>query len=135
MTGAILTMLTTSCGASDATAYVVTAARANGVPVELALRISYVETGWRCNLHNKKSSATGPMQILAGTARDLGYPAIRKLSCFTQTWAGMKYLAICIRLTSSWYDAARCYYAGPGVLKGKGRHSRGARIYAKKVMK
>lgn len=117
--------------AADATSYVVNAAKTHGVPVQFALRVAKAESGIKCGVHNRRSGATGPMQILPSTARSLGYRNIRQAACPTQVSAGMKYLAYCLKITRhNHYNAARCYNGGPGALKS---NSRSAHRYASKV--
>lgn len=116
---------------SEATRYVKTYAQAMGVPVHFALRIAKIESGAKCGVHNRRSGATGPMQILPSTARTLGYRNIRSASCATQVQAGMKYLRYCIKVThGNLYNAARCYNGGPATVL---KNHRGGHAYAKKA--
>lgn len=107
--------------AEDATGLVTAEARRQGVPVAFALKIARIESGIRCNNHNKKSSASGPLQVLRGTARSLGYRGdIRRASCATQTHYGMKHLAMCYRgARGNQALAKRCHQVGISVLYGK----------------
>lgn len=124
-------LLSTPAHSADAVTYVRSAALTLGVPVSFALRIAHIESGARCGINNKSSGATGPMQILPSTARGLGYHNIRKASCSTQVYAGMKYLSYCLRITGhSRYNAARCYTGGPGALKF---HNKRVHHYAMKA--
>jgi hypothetical protein len=50
---------------------VVAAANAYGVPPQLALAVASHESGFM-NIQNPSSTATGPMQLLAGTAQTMG---------------------------------------------------------------
>lgn len=100
--------------AYDATGYVTAEARKQGVPVSFALKMARIESGVKCNNHNKKSSASGPLQILRGSARALGYKGdIRRASCGTQTHYGMKHLAMCYRAAKGNQALAkRCHQQG-----------------------
>lgn len=107
--------------AGDATGLVTAEARRQGVPVAFALKIARIESGIRCHNHNKKSSASGPLQVLRGTARALGYRGdIRRASCATQTHYGMKHLAMCYRgARGNQALAKRCHQVGVSALYGK----------------
>ncbi len=108
--------------AQDATAIVTVEARRQGVPVDFALRMARIESGIRCNNHNKRSTASGPLQITAPTARHLGFGGnIRKASCAQQARYGMMHLAICYRgAHGNRALARRCHQVGVSVLR-KGR--------------
>lgn len=113
--GAIGVILaSTVAHAGDATAIVTAEARKQGVPVKFALHIAKIESGIQCGNHNRRSSATGPLQILRGTARALGYRGdIRKASCAIQTHYGMKHLAMCYRAArGNQALAKRCHQQG-----------------------
>jgi hypothetical protein len=90
-----------------------------------------IESGVQCNNHNKRSTASGPLQILASTARSLGYRGnIRKASCATQTYYGMMHLAICYRgAKGNLALAQRCHQRGVSVIYGRkhGTHKRSHR--------
>lgn len=107
--------------AGDATGLVTAEARKQGVPVAFALRMAKIESGIRCHNHNKKSSASGPLQVLRGTARAMGYQGdIRRASCATQTHYGMKHLAMCYRgARGNQALAKRCHQVGVSALYGK----------------
>lgn len=112
--------------AGDATGLVTAEARRQGVPVAFALKMARIESGIHCNNHNKKSSATGPLQVLRGTARAMGYRGdIRRASCATQTHYGMKHLAMCYRgARGNQALAKRCHQVGISVLYGKKKRRR-----------
>ena len=112
--------------AGDATGLVTAEARRQGVPVAFALKIARIESGIRCHNHNKKSSASGPLQVLRGTARAMGYRGdIRRASCATQTHYGMKHLAMCYRgAKGNQALAKRCHQVGISVLYGKKKRRR-----------
>ena len=107
--------------AYDATGYVTAEARKQGVPVSFALKMARIESGVQCNNHNKKSSASGPLQILRGSARALGYKGdIRRASCGTQTHYGMKHLAMCYRAAKGNQALAkRCHQQGISAIYKK----------------
>ena len=109
--------------AYDASGYVTAEARKQSVPVQFAMRMAKIESGVRCNNHNKHSSASGPLQILRGSARALGYRGdIRRASCATQTHYGMKHLAMCYRgAKGNQALAKRCHQVGVSVLYQKKR--------------
>lgn len=109
--------------AADATGYVTSEAKQHGVPVHFALKMARIESGVQCGQRNPKSTASGPLQVLKGTARAMGYKGdIRHASCATQTHYGMKHLAMC------WHGAKgnatlakRCHQTGISVLYRKKR--------------
>jgi soluble lytic murein transglycosylase-like protein len=113
--GAIGVILaSTVAHAGDATSLVAAEARKQGVPVKFALYMAKIESGVQCGNHNRRSSATGPLQVLRGTARALGYRGdIRKASCAVQTHYGMKHLAMCYRAArGNQALAKRCHQQG-----------------------
>lgn len=107
-----------SAFAADATHIVTAEAQRQGVPVAFALRMARVESGVRCHNHNTTSSASGPLQVLRGTARALGHRGdIRRASCAVQTHYGMKHLALCYRgARGNQTLAKRCHQVGVSVL-------------------
>lgn len=120
--------------ASDATALVRAEAKRHGVPVAFALRVARAESGVKCGRRNPKSTASGPLQVLKGTARGLGYRGdIRRASCAVQTRYGMKHLAMCWRgAKGNARRAAACHYQGLSALK---RVNRAGAAYARKVVR
>lgn len=115
-----------SAFAADATHIVKMEARKQGVPVAFALKMARIESGVRCHNHNKRSSASGPLQILRGTARAMGYRGdIRRASCATQAHYGMRHLAMCYRgARGNQALAKRCHQVGISVLYGKKKRRR-----------
>lgn len=111
-------LLVSNSHAADATSYVTSAAKAHGVPVHFALKMAKIESGVKCGRRNPKSTASGPLQILKGTARAMGYRGdIRRASCATQTHYGMKHLAMCYRgARGNLALAKRCHQVGVSVL-------------------
>lgn len=107
--------------AYDATAIVKAEARRQGVPVSFALKMARIESGVRCGQRNSRSTASGPLQVLKGTARALGYRGdIRRASCAIQTHYGVKHLAMCWRgARGNPFLAQRCHQVGVSALYGK----------------
>lgn len=103
---------------ADATHLVSSSAKAHGVPVHFALKMARIESGVRCGQRNPKSTASGPLQVLKGTARAMGYKGdIRRANCATQTHYGMKHLAMCYRgARGNQALAKRCHQVGVSVL-------------------
>jgi soluble lytic murein transglycosylase-like protein len=110
-----------SAFAADATHIVKMEARKQGVPVTFALKMARIESGVRCGQRNPKSTASGPLQVLKGTARHMGYRGdIRRASCATQAHYGMKHLAMCYRgARGNQALAKRCHQVGVSALYGK----------------
>jgi hypothetical protein len=104
--------------AADATKYVTSAAKQHGVPVSFALKMARIESGVQCGKRNPKSTASGPLQVLKGTAHAMGYNGdIRHASCATQTHYGMKHLAMCWRgAKGNATLAKRCHQVGISAL-------------------
>lgn len=129
--GGVLFYSAPGAAAYDATSIVVSEAKRQGVPVDFALRMARIESGVQCNNHSKISTASGPLQILASTARSLGYKNnIRRASCTTQTHYGMKHLAMCYRgAHGNRALAKRCHQVGVSALYGRkhGLRKRGRR--------
>lgn len=118
-----ITFSASSSSAADATSLVTSSARAHGVPVHFALKMARIESGIRCGQRNPRSTASGPLQILRGTARAMGYRGdIRRASCATQTHYGMKHLAMCYRgAHGNQALARRCHQVGISALYRKKR--------------
>jgi hypothetical protein len=120
---AALLSVTSPGNASDARGLVTSSAKTHGVPVSFALRMARIESGVRCGQRNPKSTASGPLQVLKGTARSLGYRGdIRRASCAIQTHYGMKHLAMCYRGARGNQELAkRCHQQGVSALYRKKR--------------
>ena len=118
---AVVPNMAASASAADATGLVRAEALRQGVPVSFALRMAHVESGVRCHNHNRRSTASGPLQILRGSARALGYRGnIRQASCATQTHYGMKHLAMCYRAAKGNQALAkRCHQRGISAIYKK----------------
>lgn len=123
LAGALLMGGIAPATASDATHLVTSEARRQGVPVGFALKMAKIESGIRCHNHNKRSSASGPLQVLRGTARSMGYRGdIRRASCATQTHYGMRHLAMCWRAAKGRPALAkRCHQQGISAVYGRRR--------------
>ena len=124
---AVLTLICTSPAlamAGDAHGLVVAAAQRHGVPTAFALNMARAESGVQCGRRNPRSTASGPLQVLKGTARAMGYRGdIRRASCATQTEYGMRALAMCYRgAHGNWSLAKRCHQVGVSVLHHKHTH-------------
>ena len=119
--GGSIALTTTAAMAYDATAIVKSEAVRQGVPVDFALKVAKLESGVQCNNHNRRSTASGPLQILASTARSFGYSGnIRKASCYTQTRYGMMHLSMCYKgAHGNRALALKCHQRGISVLYGK----------------
>lgn len=125
MAALIAAMIFSSPGhAKDATQMVKSSARSHGVPAPFALKMAKLESGVKCNNNNRRSTASGPLQILSGTARALGYKGnIRKASCSTQTEYGMRHLAMCYKLAKGNEALAkRCHQQGVSAIYGRKKH-------------
>jgi soluble lytic murein transglycosylase-like protein len=66
-------------------------AEEHGVDPALAHAVVEVESGYDCSAKNRRSTATGPMQVLKGTARAVGVSGDLR-DCRTGLEAGMRYL-------------------------------------------
>ena len=66
-------------------------AEAHGIDPALAHAVVKVESGYDCSAKNRHSTATGPMQVLRGTARAVGVSGDLR-NCRTGLEAGMRYL-------------------------------------------
>lgn len=116
--------------AYDATSLVTSEARKQGVPVSFALKMARIESGVQCGVHNASSTASGPLQVLRGTAKSMGYRGnIRHASCAVQVHYGMKHLAMCYHgAGGNQALAKRCHQVGVSVLYRKGHHYHHPRV-------
>jgi soluble lytic murein transglycosylase-like protein len=121
ITGGLIVCASPDVAAKDATAIVTSEARLQGVPVDFALHMARIESGVQCNNHNKRSTASGPLQITVPTARSLGFGGnIRKASCEQQARYGMMHLAICYKgARGNRSLAKRCHQQGVSALYGR----------------
>ncbi|CTQ51006.1 lytic transglycosylase domain-containing protein [Jannaschia donghaensis] len=93
-----------------------TAARRNGIPEDLFLRLVRQESGWNPNARSHKG-AMGLAQLMPGTARALGVDANNPAQNLE---GGARYLAIQYRKFGSWRLALAAYNAGPGAVERHG---------------
>jgi soluble lytic murein transglycosylase-like protein len=100
-------------------------AEQHGVDPALAHAVVNVESGYNCAAKNPRSSATGAMQVLKGTARSVGVQGNLR-DCRTGLEAGMRYLKHMVRLAGgSGCKAASAYNKG---------NVGGCTAYGRKVM-
>ncbi len=88
------------------------AARSNGVPEDLFLRLVQQESNWNPVAKSHKG-ALGLAQLLPQTALGLG---VDPLNPKENLHGGAKYLAQQYRTFGSWYLALAAYNAGPGAV-------------------
>lgn len=113
--------------------YVISAAKKHAVPVDYALNIAAIESGFNCRA-TSHAGALGIMQVMPATARKHGLNNAASLhDCTTGADIGMRELAFCLKLTGgNKQRAATCYNAGPGSLRWK-RLPRETVNYIKKI--
>ncbi|WP_092646613.1 lytic transglycosylase domain-containing protein [Jannaschia faecimaris] len=92
------------------------AARRNGVPEDLFLRLVRQESGWNPNARSHKG-AMGLAQLMPGTARGLGVDPRNPAQNLD---GGARYLAMQYRTFGSWRLALAAYNAGPGAVERHG---------------
>ncbi|OIQ31992.1 MAG: lytic transglycosylase [Alphaproteobacteria bacterium MedPE-SWcel] len=92
------------------------AARANGVPEDLFLRLVQQESNWNPTAQSHKG-ALGLAQLMPGTARLLG---VDPLVPAENLRGGAKYLAQQYRKFGSWRLALAAYNAGPDAVRKYG---------------
>ncbi|SFI40555.1 lytic transglycosylase domain-containing protein [Jannaschia pohangensis] len=90
-----------------------TAARRNGIPEDLFLRLIRQESGWNPNARSHKG-AIGLAQLMPGTARALG---VNPNDPAQNLEGGARYLATQYRKFGSWRLALAAYNAGPGAVE------------------
>ncbi len=90
-----------------------TAARRNGVPEDLFLRLVRQESGWNPNAVSHKG-AMGLAQLMPGTARQLG---VDPRDPAQNLEGGARYLAAQYRAFGTWRLALAAYNAGPGAVQ------------------
>lgn len=108
------------------------AARRNGIPEDLFLRLVRQESGWNPNAVSHKG-ALGLAQLMPGTARALG---VDPRNPAQNLEGGARYLATQYRTFGSWRLALAAYNAGPGAVE---RHKgippyRETRDYVRKIL-
>lgn len=100
-------------------------AEAHGVDPALAHAVVEVESGYDCSAKSRRSTATGPMQVLRGTARAVGVSGDLR-NCRTGLEAGMRYLKKMVVAAHGNECAAASAYNRGSV--------RGCSAYGRKVM-
>lgn len=92
------------------------AARRNGIPEDLFLRLVRQESGWNASARSHKG-AMGLAQLMPGTARDLG---VDPRNPAQNLEGGARYLAMQYRKFGTWRLALAAYNAGPGAVEKHG---------------
>lgn len=92
------------------------AARRNGVPEDLFLRLIQQESNWNPNAESHKG-ALGLAQLMPGTARELG---VDPKDPAQNLEGGARYLITQYRKFGSWKLALAAYNAGPGAVEKHG---------------
>lgn len=104
---------------------VTSVAQEHGVDPALAHAVVKIESGYDCAAKNPRSSATGAMQVLKGTARSVGVHGNLR-DCRTGLEAGMRYLKQMVTIAGGPGCAAASAY-------NKGNVG-GCTAYGRKVM-
>lgn len=85
--------------------------------VESALRLTKLESGYRCHVLGPKTRhgrAVGPLQVLPSSARALGVEDLHK-DCKAQITAGILHMEKCLSVGAKTYNQiAACHVAGWG---------------------
>ncbi|THH38369.1 lytic transglycosylase domain-containing protein [Aliishimia ponticola] len=89
------------------------AARRNGVPEDLFLRLVQQESNWKANARSHKG-AIGLAQLMPFTAKTLG---VDPHDPYENLEGGARYLSQQYRTFGSWRLALAAYNAGPGAVK------------------
>lgn len=106
-------------------------AEAVGVRPSLAIYVMRRESGGRLDARNPRSSATGAMQVIDGTAANIAGRPVSRAERKTQLGIalGVAYLKTCQMALPGVSDAAtwtRCYVTGHGNVGGNITHARTA---------
>jgi hypothetical protein len=97
----------------DVQALVREAAKRHGVPEDLALKLAKQESQFNTRARSPKG-AYGPMQLMAGTARDLG---VNRFDPIENIDGGMRYLRQQLDTFEDPRMAVAAYNAGPGAVR------------------
>jgi hypothetical protein len=89
-----------------------TAAKAHGVPGEIALRLIHQESSGNPNVGKSKKGATGPGQIMPATAAAYGVTDLDSLTPEQNVDLSMRILADNYKKTGNWEDAVAMYHSG-----------------------
>ncbi len=110
--------LGTTAGSIDRDAYlrVLRWAKANGVPVPLALGVAWIESQLRTDPPRGAAGEVGMFQIMPARCKIEGWPPKRLKEPEFNAWLGTRLLARYYQEESSWARAAAKYVAGPGVF-------------------
>lgn len=100
----------------DARSLVIEAARRHGVPEDLALRVANTESAFNQGAVSPKG-AMGVMQLMPGTARDLG---VDPRDMRQNIEGGVRYLAQQLKAFGKPELAVAAYNAGPGAVRKYG---------------
>jgi hypothetical protein len=82
-----------------------------GMPIDMARRQVAVESSFNPNARNKSSGAIGLMQLMPGTAKDLG---VNPYDAHDNIAGGVKYMHEQYKAFGSWGNALAAYNWGPG---------------------
>jgi len=108
---------------------VATRATAEGIPVNFALRLTKIESGFQCHVVGPKTKhgrAQGVMQILPSTAEKMGHQGGDLANCDDGLKYGMAYLSLCYQLAGKDETrASACYVGGEKMVTGpKGKYAK-----------
>lgn len=103
--------------AKDYSSYVVEMANKHGVPSELALAVYEIESNKGRNAGTSTAGARGQMQLMPGTAKDLG---VNIDDPFENIEGGVRYLGQQLRKFKDPTLALAAYNAGPGAVRKYG---------------
>jgi len=103
--------------AKDYSSYVVEMANKHGVPADLALAVYEIESNKGRNAGKSPAGARGQMQLMPGTAKDLG---VNIDDPFQNIEGGVRYLGQQLKRFKDPTLALAAYNAGPGAVKKYG---------------
>lgn len=103
--------------AKDYSSYVVEMAKKHGVPENLALAVYEIESNKGRNAGKSPAGARGQMQLMPGTAKDLG---VNIDDPFENIEGGVRYLGQQLKRFKDPTLALAAYNAGPGAVKKYG---------------
>lgn len=103
--------------AKDYSSYVVEMANKHGVPADLALAVYEIESNKGRNAGTSTAGARGQMQLMPGTAKDLG---VNIDDPFENIEGGVRYLGQQLRKFKDPTLALAAYNAGPGAVRKYG---------------
>jgi hypothetical protein len=104
--------------------------------VDTALRITKLESGYRCHVLGPKTrhgQAVGPLQVLPSSAKALGVENLHR-DCKAQITAGILHMERCLKAGAKTYrDMAACHVAGWGAWNK--RLNKSAQKYREKYIR